>query len=454
MPDSRRRSILLVNPWIHDFSAYDFWTKPLGLLYLGALLRARGFGVSLLDCVDFHSLPDRCTKAWPAPEGRDFGRGHFFKETIPKPPALRNVPRRFRRYGLPPGAVEKYLAGLPRPGLILVTSLMTYWYPGVAETIGFLKNTFPGVPIFLGGVYATLCTDHARRHSGADRVLPGPWDDEKERIVFETLECPGATGVAGFSRWPYPAFDLYPRLGYVCLLTRSGCPYRCPYCAASRLVGRMETRRPESVVGEIEHWQRKFRIRNFAFYDDALLADSPAQIKPILREIIRRDFRCFFHTPNAVHARMVDEETAALLFQANFRTIRLGLETADPHRQAETGGKVDNPSFRRAVENLKRAGYRGRDIGVYLLAGLPGQTAEELKMSAEFVLETGARPILNEYSPVPGTDLFPLAQKASPLDIENEPLFQNNSLLPCLWEKLTLEDFREIKQRISAAFSG
>ena len=31
--------ILLVNPWIHDFAAYDFWAKPLGLLTLGGILR-------------------------------------------------------------------------------------------------------------------------------------------------------------------------------------------------------------------------------------------------------------------------------------------------------------------------------------------------------------------------------------------------------------------------------
>ena len=43
--------ILLVNPWIHDFAAYDFWAKPLGLLVLAALLRQHGFQVSL------HRLP-------------------------------------------------------------------------------------------------------------------------------------------------------------------------------------------------------------------------------------------------------------------------------------------------------------------------------------------------------------------------------------------------------------
>ena len=47
--------ILLVNPWIHDFAAYDFWAKPLGLLALAALLRSHGLSVSYIDCLDrFH----------------------------------------------------------------------------------------------------------------------------------------------------------------------------------------------------------------------------------------------------------------------------------------------------------------------------------------------------------------------------------------------------------------
>ena len=48
-------SILLVNPWIHDFAAYDFWAKPLGLLSIASILREHGFNVSYIDCLDrFH----------------------------------------------------------------------------------------------------------------------------------------------------------------------------------------------------------------------------------------------------------------------------------------------------------------------------------------------------------------------------------------------------------------
>jgi len=454
MPNSSSRTVLLVNPWIHDFSAYDLWMKPLGLLYLGSILRAQGFEVFLLDCVSVHSLPGKFTENLSLPERRESGRGHFFKEIIPKPPVLKNIPRNFRRYGLPPGAVKQYLASLPPPGIVLVTSFMTYWYPGVAETIDFLKRNIPRAPVFLGGIYATLCPGHARIHSGADRVLAGPWDEEKAGIIAEALGRRTHSETGRFPCWPYPLFELYPRLDYICLLTRSGCPFTCAYCASSRLAKGIEARSPESVVREIEYWNRRFGVRNFAFYDDALLLDSSTHLKPILREVIRRGFKCSFHTPNALHVKMIDEEVAALMFRAHFKTIRLGLETADETIQKETGGKVNNREFREAVKNLRKAGYRGEEIGVYLMAGLPGQRVEELRDSVAFVRETGAKPNLVEYSPIPGTPLFAQSKKFSPFDLENEPLFQNNSLFPCRWEGFTPEDFRKLKEDLKKDVYG
>jgi hypothetical protein len=49
------KNILLVNPWIYDFTAYDFWVRPLGLLVMGAVLRqGMGCRLRLLDCLDRH----------------------------------------------------------------------------------------------------------------------------------------------------------------------------------------------------------------------------------------------------------------------------------------------------------------------------------------------------------------------------------------------------------------
>ena len=128
------------------------------------------------------------------------------------------------------------------------------------------------------------------------------------------------------------------------------------------------------------------------------------------------------------------------------KTLRLGLETADEKLQIESGGKVSNRDFQRAVRALKRAGFGGEAIGVYLLAGMPGQRIEELKESVGYVREAGARPRIVEYSPIPGTPLFQKAKKLSSFDLENEPLFHNNSILPCRWEKFSWEDFRRLKR--------
>jgi len=38
---SRKHRILLVNPPIHDFAAYDFWLRPYGLLTVAGQLRGQ-----------------------------------------------------------------------------------------------------------------------------------------------------------------------------------------------------------------------------------------------------------------------------------------------------------------------------------------------------------------------------------------------------------------------------
>lgn len=46
-----RPRILLVNPPIYDFSAYDFWLKPLGLLTVAGALAAHA-DLTLFDYLD------------------------------------------------------------------------------------------------------------------------------------------------------------------------------------------------------------------------------------------------------------------------------------------------------------------------------------------------------------------------------------------------------------------
>lgn len=434
----RAPHILLVNPWITDFAAYNLWIRPIGLLRIASLLKENGFQIALIDCLDFFD------------KIREYGDGKFHKIETNKPLPLKSIPRNYSQYGIPEEILLKRLSFLEeKPDLIAVTSGMTYWYPGVIKAIEIVKKFFKGVPVLLGGIYAALCYGHALRHSGADFIFSEGGEREALKLISELTRFEIRnlqSGCGNFAMLPYPCFGLYPLLRYVCISTSQGCPFRCPYCASSVLTKKFIRRDPLEVVEEIEYWTTRYQVNNVSFCDDALLIEPHGHIVPILREIIRRNIRCNFHTPNGLHIREIDGQVADLLFRSGFRTIRLGFETSSEVTQTETGGKVDNSEFRRCVNNLKRVGYSGEEIGAYVMTGLPDQRAEEVEESIAFVKETGAKPILTEYSPIPHTPLFEKAKQISPFDLENEPLFHNNSIFPCQWEGFTTADYKRIKE--------
>jgi len=185
-----------------------------------------------------------------------------------------------------------------------------------------------------------------------------------------------------------------------------------------------------------------------------LLAQSESFAAPLFKEIIRRGLKVRFHCPNALHAHSITPDLAQLIRDAGFITIRLGLETSDPVRQIATGNKVTTTEFLGAVQCLRQAGYAGKDIGVYLLCGLPGQEAGEVAETIRLVCESGARPILAEYSPIPHTGLWDQAVKLSPYPLAQEPLFHNNTILPCEWTGFTYASYQELKQACRSGSEG
>jgi radical SAM superfamily enzyme YgiQ (UPF0313 family) len=432
--------VLLVNPWIHDFAAYDFWAKPLGLLTLAAILRQAGFAVSYVDCLDrFHPL-----EAKSDPFAR-CGRGPYRKTGIPKPPGLADVPRRFSRYGIRPEWLRRDLADLPKPDLILLGSMMTYWYPGVAETAQALRSAYGDIPILLGGIYATLCPDHARRCIGAHRVLSGSASDSIARIAGDLTGWPaGPSPGEDMDAVPLPAVDLQRRVGYVPLLTSRGCPFSCEYCASGLLEPRRSRRSVESVVEEIKRRYRDLGVVDFVFYDDALLVDAETHAVPLFESLIEADLPVRFHTPNALHIRAISEPLARLMKRVGFHTLRLGLETAEgPGPRLDR--KVTEEEFFRAAGALKKAGFGKDQVGAYLLVGLPGQRIGDVLASISVVQKTGIRPIPAYYSPIPGTGLWPEAVRASRYPLEADPVYTNNAVLPC-WDAFRWETVTRIKE--------
>ena len=430
---------LCINPPVYDFAAYDFWMKPLGFLTLIDLLKKNNFEIFFFDFMDRnHPFYENFRKK------EKYGCGNFYYQIVEKPGIYKDVPRRYKRYGLPLDIFENFLDSISPPDFIFITSGMTYWCIGVEEVVKIVKRKFPSVPVILGGIYASLCPSHAQK-TGADMIFEG-----KDLRKFVKVFSEKFSVVLNFLEKIQPCWDVYEKLSYLCVKTSSGCPFSCYYCAIKKLEPGITQFPEEEIVEHIIKNSEKFHVRDIAFYDDALLLNFEKHLLPILKNITAHIKNLRFHTPNGVHPRYITEEVAYILKEMNFKTIRLSLETISPEREKESGYKVSFQEFENSIKFLIDAGFTEEEIGVYILAGLPGQSYEEVMETVRILKNYPCKIKIAEYSPIPGTVDFEISKKLYPeLPLDN-PLFQNNTIFPLWnfpdkWEKINkLKEYKNL----------
>jgi radical SAM superfamily enzyme YgiQ (UPF0313 family) len=242
---------------------------------------------------------------------------------------------------------------------------------------------------------------------------------------------------------------------------------------------------PETSFAEVRRLFEQQGIRNFGFYDDALLVGKRAVFRRFLELVAarwpptpaaagRRDATsdesggaCIqsagpsFYLPNAVHMRHLDEDTARLMKEAGVGEVRLGFESdsEDFHQEHNAGAgtvgtKTGRTSLREVSRILRGAGFRSSQVGVYVLAGLPGQRREEVEHAVRCAGEEGINVYVSEFSPVPGSRLWERCVAESRFPIAEEPLYQNNTLLPNGWDGFTRADLTAVKDLAAAYRNG
>ena len=446
-------TVLLVNPPVVDFAAFDLFSKPLGLLMVAGELKARGVNVALLDAMD-RADADVIRHGGP-PVYRHDAAGKYVQAPIAKPTVLRQVPRYYYRFGMPAEIMEARLkvAGEQKPAAVLVTSGMTYWYPGLAETIQQVRRVMPGVPIILGGIYATLMPEHARRVCAPDVLCTGP---EAMRQLDDALM---RYDIAQASRTVrsepvLPDYECYDHdLDYLTVLRSLGCPYRCGYCASGLLQPSFRQWPNDTVIDYCRRWLEQVRphggAKHLAFMDDALLAGDAENTLTFLDGLKALGPNVKFHCPNGLHARFITPDIARAMRAAGFGMIRLSYESAGAASVARgySSEKITDEHFIRAVESLKAAGYHGGELDSYILVGLPGQDFHEVQDSVRAVYELGVRVRLSQFSPIPGTALFDAACRQAQIDAD-EPLMHNNSIVPGLDRQVDAGALQTLKNDI------
>lgn len=422
-------NILCINPYVSDFAYYDLYAKPYGLLLIASILKKLGHKVTFIDLPFAENYADELIV-----KRKKDGTGEFYKEEIKKEKPYELINRKYFRFGLPETKLNTLLNEIDKPDLVLITSFMTYWYPGVRDTIGIVRNKFKNVPIYLGGIYATLLSKHAELVCQPDFVIKGSYHELFKKLSLNMPEIN-----------IYPdLIEFYKKLYYIPILISLGCPYNCGYCISKKL---NPSYIPLDINKAYEYLvlnSQYFNTDKIAFLDDALLFNKEKHLYLLLERAIKENKKFNFYTPNGLHIRYIDERCAEILYNSGFKKLRLSLEFTDDKKNIKYGNKTNLTQFETCMSYLHKAGFRQDQIGVYILVGIREQRWEDVKRAIDYVYDNGGTPYLSEYSPVYGSLFFEEDKKYSKYDLY-EPLYQNNSIFPMESSDFTYENFLYLK---------
>lgn len=395
------KTALLINPPVYDTQYWPQWALPYGLLRIGALLRRHGYRrVALFDFLetsanDRRAVPQHRIDSQERYDERDRPAGR------PRPIVLEKAGERLElfkyHFGRPWEEFDDWLeaqgftAAHP-PDEIWISAIMTYWWESVRDLTARLKRRFPQSTIILGGVYPTLCPEHAAQYTSADLVVVGE--------VKEANDL-------------WPDLSLYPiPPSYAIITPARGCPYNCAYCAQRTLnAGRkaVEYRPVEDIIAEMRHAHDTYGIKDFAFYADYL--PWAPDFERLLERLTQESFFFRLYAPEGFDPRPLAQSPrlAELMKETRFQKVYLALENIDSAwLQALERRHANLEHFRRAVGNLEQAGFplRNMDVNAFVLYGLPGETIDSVVKTILFVSEVVGSVIPMLFTPVPTTAVY------------------------------------------------
>jgi radical SAM superfamily enzyme YgiQ (UPF0313 family) len=219
----------------------------------------------------------------------------------------------------------------------------------------------------VGGPWVSSCEDYFGPM--ADVIFIGEVEESWPRFLGEwAAGNPAAryeqSEFSDLTKIPVPRFDLLKSRHYAfgTLQFSRGCPHRCEFCDITVMFGhRPRYKTGAQVIAELDAILAS-GLRFIFVVDDNLICD-PGAARSVLREVVAWQHRNGY--PVALITQVTvnladDPETMALMIEANFVVVFIGIESPNPASLRETGKwqnlKTDEPLLDK-LHRIQRAGF-------------------------------------------------------------------------------------------------
>lgn len=202
----------------------------------------------------------------------------------------------------------------------------------------------------------------------------------------EVVITPPDGSLTPFDDFPWPARHHLPnhiyrsfvsqRRNFTLMLTSTGCPFKCVYCAIVKVPYRF--RDPAKVVDEIEHCVKEHGVREIDFFDASFFVSRKRSLR-MLDLLTRRNLDVEWTCRSRVDH--VDDELLAAAHRAGCRMIYYGIESGSHAILHNVHKRITTDQTRLAIRATKRQGIRA--LG-FLMVGNPGETRETIRQTIRF----------------------------------------------------------------------
>ena len=364
--------IALINPSL-ETKIYSPW-PPLGILYLGTMLKENGFTVKLLDAAaKFYGKNDVL---------------NWLKQV--KPDIV--------------GISVFTVAFLPAISLIKV---IKNWNPSIKIVIGHYHPTMEAENILRKyGDYVDYCVRGEGEYTFLELCefldknkddLPNnikgiAFQDSKKKIIL-TEEAPLITDLNELPfpdrklldydyKWNFSGFE-FSKSKLTSIVSSRGCPFNCSYCACTKFAKRrFRPRSPENIVNEMLLIEGQ-GYTQLNFIDDNFTLQPKRTIK-ICQLIKKEKIDINWHTDGRVDQTSL--EMLNWMRKAGCKSIWYGFESANQRILDIYNKQTKVSQFYEAINKARKANI-DLIVGLFML-GAPTETVDEVKKTIKFAVNS------------------------------------------------------------------
>lgn len=283
-----------------------------------------------------------------------------------------------------------------------------------------------GYYVVAGGSFASLCPE--RYTMVADTVVAGEAEYTWPRFCaeFDNGTATGMyreTAVVSLADSPTPRFDLLKleRYSTATMQFSRGCPFRCEFCDIIVMFGRKPRHKSVSQVERELDELRRLGAINVFFVDDNLIGNR-AVAKTLLRGLIdyqsRHRYRFRFGTEASINLAQ-DAELLALMREANFGWVFVGIESPDP-QTLKDARKTQN-THEDVLQSVRTIYAYGIDVLAGFIVGFDNDTLESFEHQYRFIMKSGIQAaMVGLLTALPRTPLYERLEREGRLKADGQ----------------------------------